>query len=104
VPALDALLAETVDRQFAALGEALVADWSPSDDAKRLSATVAIALAFETWQRMADMGLDDAAAAELMTDMAVCAANIGPLPAHRPVRPRPGRGESAGRAQRQTRG
>jgi hypothetical protein len=33
VPALDALLAETVDRQLAALAEALVAGWSPSHDA-----------------------------------------------------------------------
>ena len=78
VPALDALLVETVDRQFAALGEALVAGWSPSDDAKRrLSATIAIALDFWTWKRMADMGLDDAEAAELMTDIAVCTSKVG---------------------------
>jgi AcrR family transcriptional regulator len=87
VPALDALLSETVDRQFAALGEALVAAWSPSDDAKRrLSAIVAIVLGFETWQRMADMGLDDSTAAELMSDIAVCAANVGTLRASSPQR------------------
>ena len=78
VPAMDALLSEGMDRELAALGEALVAGWSPSDDAKRrLSATIAIALDFWTWQRMADMGLDDAEAAELMADIAVCAAKVG---------------------------
>jgi AcrR family transcriptional regulator len=77
VPAMDALLSEGFDRQFAALGEALLAGWSPSDDAKeRLSATIAIAIDFWTWQRMADMGLDDSAAAELMTDLAVCASKV----------------------------
>jgi AcrR family transcriptional regulator len=80
VPALDALLAETVDRQFAALGEALVAGWSPSDDQKRrLSATIAIALDFGTWQRMADMGLADSTAAGLMTDIVVCASKVGAM-------------------------
>ena len=74
VPALDALLVETVDRQFAALAEALVAGWPPSHAAKRLSVTIAIALDFWTWQRMADMGLDDPAAAELMTDISACVA------------------------------
>lgn len=78
VPAMDALLSEGFDRQFAALGEALVAGWSPSDEAKqRLSATIAIAINFWTWKRMADMGLDDAEAAELMTDVAVCVARAG---------------------------
>ena len=80
VPALDALLVETVDRQLAALGEALLTGWSPSDDAKRrLSVTIAIAIDFWTWQRMADMGLDDAEAAELMTDIAACVAKVGVL-------------------------
>jgi AcrR family transcriptional regulator len=78
VPAMDTLLSEGFDRQLAALGEALVAGWSPSDDAKRrLSATIAIALDFWTWEQMADMELDDPSAAELMTDIAVCVAKVG---------------------------
>ena len=39
--------------------------------------TIAVALDFWTWERMADMGLDDAEAAELMTDIAVCAVTAG---------------------------
>ena len=81
IPALDELLADNIDRELAALAEALVAGWSPGDDAKRrLSATIAIALDFWTWQRMADLGLDDSAAAELMTDIVVCAAKVGTGP------------------------
>ena len=90
VPAMDALLSEGVDRQLAALREALVAGWSPSGDAKRrLSATIAVALDFWTWQRLADMGLDDAGAADLMADISVCVAgsargggavSVGPIP------------------------
>ena len=74
--AMDAMLSEGVDRQLAAL-QALVAGWSPSDDAKRRLSTIAVALDFWTWERMADMGLDDAEAAELMTDIAVCAVTAG---------------------------
>jgi AcrR family transcriptional regulator len=77
VPAMDEMLAEGVDRQLAALGEALVAGWSPSDNARRrLSVTIAVAIDFWTWQRMAELGLDDSAAAELMTDIAVCASKV----------------------------
>ena len=91
VPAMDAMLADGFDRQLAALGEALVAGWSPSDEVKRrLSATIAVALDFWTWERMADMGVDDAAAAELMTDLAVCASRVGTRRARRSVRPPPG--------------
>jgi AcrR family transcriptional regulator len=105
VPAMDAMLSEGVDRQLAALGEALVAGWSPSDDAKRrLSVTIAVALDFWTWERMADMGLDDAEAAELMTDIAVCAVTAGTRRARQSARPRPGRGESARKVRRQTMG
>ena len=80
VPALDTLLEETVDRQLGELAQALVAGWSQDDAAnRRVSVIVAIALDFGTWQRMADMGLDDSAAAELIADIAVCASKIGAL-------------------------
>ena len=105
VPAMDEMLSERVDTQLAALGEALVAGWSPSDDAKqRLSVTIAIAIDFWTWQRMAELGLDDAEAAELMTDIAVCVVKASTWRARQSARARPNPGESARGARRQTRG
>jgi AcrR family transcriptional regulator len=59
VPELDEWMAQSADALFAALAERL------SDGLDR--ALVALALDFWTWQRLDREGLDDAAAAELMT-------------------------------------
>jgi len=60
LPALDALLRESVDAPMSALADALV----PEGGDRR--ALVAVALDFWTWSRLADEGLPDAAAAALM--------------------------------------
>jgi AcrR family transcriptional regulator len=74
VPALDALLSQTVDSQFAELGQAIVAGWVAPGGDQRVGVVVALALDFRTWQRMAEHGLDDEAAAELMTELATYAS------------------------------
>jgi AcrR family transcriptional regulator len=64
LPALDALLAEHSDPQFAALADTL----APSHAARPL---VALALDFWTWRRLSAEGLTDARAADLMVATAV---------------------------------
>lgn len=63
VPALDALLAETMDVQLGGLADALSAGL---DGGKHTRAMVALSLDFWTWRRLASEGLDDAAAAGAM--------------------------------------
>ena len=72
LPALDELVAQTMDAQQSALADALAAGFGAPD--LRLRAVVALALDFETWQRLQREGLDDAAAAELMSDLVATAA------------------------------
>jgi AcrR family transcriptional regulator len=67
VPELDAWLARSSDPAMAALADGLAAGF----DGPR--ALVALALDFWTWQRLDREGLDDAAAAELMTRAASAA-------------------------------
>ena len=68
LPALDALLRESVDGRMAALTEGL----APEGGERR--AVVALAIDFWTWQRLAAEGLDDEEAARLMARAATCAA------------------------------
>jgi AcrR family transcriptional regulator len=63
VPELDAWMAQSSDPTFAALAEGLAVGF-PGPNARPL---VALALDFWTWQRLDREGLDDAAAAALMT-------------------------------------
>jgi AcrR family transcriptional regulator len=70
MPALDALLRESVDARMAALADAL----APEGGGRR--ALAAVALDFWTWSRLADEGLADDAAAALMA-RAVLAAGEG---------------------------
>jgi AcrR family transcriptional regulator len=63
VPELDAWMAQSTDRMLAQLA----ADLSAGFDRPDARALVALALDFWTWQRLDREGLDDAAAAELMT-------------------------------------
>lgn len=75
LPALDALLARSNDVQFAALLNACLAGWSLRRSRKlRLRAAIAVALDFWTWRLMAQTGLDDLAAADLMARAVSCVA------------------------------
>jgi AcrR family transcriptional regulator len=75
LPALDALLKDGADEQFAALAEALAAGFqtkrSPTNAAR---AAVRLALDFWTWRRLREEHLDDAAAADLMVEAVRAAA------------------------------
>ena len=67
VPALDSLLAETMDARTAALAENLAAGFVEGARPRReIRAGVALALDFWAWRRLAKEGLTDAAAARLM--------------------------------------
>jgi AcrR family transcriptional regulator len=70
VPDLDAWLARSSDLALAALADRLAAGF----DASPVRPLIALALDFWTWQRLDREGLDDAAAAELMTDAILVAA------------------------------
>jgi hypothetical protein len=65
VPELDAWMARSADVRIAELAAALSAGFERPD----AHALVALALDFWTWQRLEREGLDDAAAAELMTGL-----------------------------------
>jgi AcrR family transcriptional regulator len=67
MPALDELLRESVDGRMAALADAL----APEGGERR--AIIAVAIDFWTWHRLAEEGLDDAAAAALMARAASAA-------------------------------
>ena len=64
VPELDAWMAQSVDRRFAELANALAAGFNRP--------LVAVALSFWTWERLDREGLDDDAAAELMAGVVSC--------------------------------
>jgi AcrR family transcriptional regulator len=65
VPALDALLAATMDAQQSGLADALA-----GSGGRRARALVALALDFWTWSRLAREGLSDGEAADLMAEVA----------------------------------
>jgi AcrR family transcriptional regulator len=79
VPELDAWMAESTDPALAALGERLSAGFGRPD----ANALIALALDFWTWQRLDRAGLDDAAAAELMTGVVGGTARSRAAPARR---------------------
>ncbi len=68
VPALDALMTETTDLRMAGLVDALMDGLRSNGDEQELHALLALALDFWTWRRLAREGLDDRAAARLMTE------------------------------------
>jgi AcrR family transcriptional regulator len=71
LPALDALMERTMDAQLAELVNALARPFKARGKAaQRLRAVLAVAVDFGTWQRLDRAGLDDAAAADLMADLA----------------------------------
>lgn len=75
LPALDGLLAATMDASMQQLTEALAGPFAVRGKrGERLQAMIAVALDFWTWHRVTSTGLDDAAAAALMSDMVAAAA------------------------------
>lgn len=70
LPALDALLAQTLDTAQVELAGALAAGFAAGRPAgKRARATIALALDFWTWHRLTHEGLRDHDAAKLMADL-----------------------------------
>jgi AcrR family transcriptional regulator len=75
VPELEVWMAKTSDATFAELAKALAAAFRPRGRrGERLRAQLALALDFWTWRRLSREGLNDEAAAELMTAAAVATA------------------------------
>jgi AcrR family transcriptional regulator len=69
VPALDEFMRANSDRAIAELAGALATGFGARGRrAARLRALVALALDFGTWRRLSGEGLDDSAAAELMSE------------------------------------
>ncbi len=88
VPALDRLLARTLDAQQEKVGEALASGFAVREAQRvRLRALVAVALDFGTWQRLTRHGLDDPSAAELMTEVIMAASSASSRPRARDLRP-----------------
>jgi AcrR family transcriptional regulator len=80
VPALDALMKQTADARLAQLTDALAEGFrSRGRRADRQRALIRLALDFWTWRRLDREGLNDAAAADLMAELA--AATALPTPA-----------------------
>jgi AcrR family transcriptional regulator len=71
VPALDEVMTDGVDPLLDAMAEQLAAGFSRR---KAVRAACRLAVEFWAWRRLAHAGLDDKAAAELMTGAAHCAA------------------------------
>src|SRR5690349_15415872 len=70
LPALDALLKESVDAAQTYLADVLSAGFGARGKTrKRVRALIALALDFWTWQRLVGGGLSDADAAALMADL-----------------------------------
>jgi AcrR family transcriptional regulator len=68
VPELDQFMEQNVDRMQAELADGLAAAFAARGRrAERLNALIRLALDFWTWRRLSREGLDDEAAAELMT-------------------------------------
>lgn len=78
LPALDSLLERTMDAHQRRLADALATGLGASgEQAPRARAVVALALDFWTWHRLTREGLDDATAADLMTDLVMTQRETG---------------------------
>jgi AcrR family transcriptional regulator len=78
VPALDALMTQTMDAQLEQLTRALSAGFRVRGQRRRrLETIIDLALDFSTWQRMNSAGLSDPQAAALMGDVVMCIAAPG---------------------------
>lgn len=75
VPELDRFLERNVDRMLDELADDLAAAFAVSDGrARGLRALIRLAVDFWTWRRLAGDGLDDEAAADLMTSAVATSA------------------------------
>ena len=75
VPALDDLLARTMDAQQRQLRDALAGGFAVRGARQsRLRALVGVALDFWTWRRLTQNALEDVPAADVMTDAIVATA------------------------------
>jgi AcrR family transcriptional regulator len=80
-PALDEFMQDNADLAIAALADALVAGFALAGDrAVRLRSLTGVALDFWTWDRLTGEGLDDEAAADVMTE-AIAALAAAPATA-----------------------
>ncbi len=78
-PALDEFMSANSDAALARLADALVGGFDlGTKEAARLRSLIRVALDFWTWERLAGEGMDDEAAAELMTE---AIASLARLPA-----------------------
>jgi AcrR family transcriptional regulator len=69
IPALEEQVSSDVEPVVGWVGEQLGGGFAAKGaKAERIAAMVAVALEFWTWRRLAKLGMDDAAAAELMAD------------------------------------
>jgi AcrR family transcriptional regulator len=74
-PALDEFMKANSDVAFAALADAVTAGFELGPDhAARVRSLTRVALEFWTWERLIGEGMDDEAAAELMTDAVAAVA------------------------------
>jgi AcrR family transcriptional regulator len=99
IPALDQLMAQTIDVRLADVAETYAVAIGGRPVSLRLRAAVRLALDFWTWERLAHCGLDDEVSAALMVDAAEAAAGDlrrrrrpmqkAPIHRHRRRRPTP---------------
>jgi AcrR family transcriptional regulator len=76
-PALDEFMGDNLDVAIAGLADALVAAFEvEADRTARLRSLIAVALEFWTWDRLTGEGMDDDAAAELMTEAIASVAGV----------------------------
>jgi AcrR family transcriptional regulator len=81
-PALDEFMGANSDAALGGIADALAAGFAVEGDrATRLRSLIRVALDFWTWERLASEGMDDEAAAELMTD---AIAGLAGVPATAP--------------------
>jgi AcrR family transcriptional regulator len=76
-PALDEFMGDNLDVAIAGLADALVTAFEvEADRTARLRSLIAVALEFWTWDRLTGEGMDDDAAAELMTEAIASVAGV----------------------------
>jgi hypothetical protein len=73
LPDLDALMQQTADARLAGLAATLAEGFGlRGKRAERHRALIRLALDFWTWRRLVRDGIDDAGAADIMTDAVTC--------------------------------
>ena len=76
-PALDEVMRGNLDSALAGLTDALATGFGPeADGAGRIRSMIRVALEFWTWDALADQGMEDEDAAQLMTDAIAAVARV----------------------------